>query len=100
MLVSLFKFFRTDFYTLHHHHQVVPMDVQGDGILIKGRELKTARFQLFVIDHQAGIFHMQDFHNVFSAVDKNEHPSIAYIVVHGPSYNAAEGVEALAHINR
>jgi len=100
MLVPFFKFSSTDFYTLHHHHQVIPIYVERDGILIEGRELKTARFQLFIIDHQTGIFHVQDFHYVLPPVYKNEYTAIAYIVVHGPGDNAAKGVEALAHIDR
>jgi hypothetical protein len=38
LLVSPFKFSWPGFYTLYHHHQVIPMDVQRGGILIKGRE--------------------------------------------------------------
>ena len=41
-LVSSLKFFHPGFYTLNHHHQVAPVKVQRGGILIKGREFKTA----------------------------------------------------------
>ena len=100
MLVSSFQFSGPGFDTLNHHHQVIPMDVQGGCILIKGREFKTARFQLFIIYDQTRILHMQDLHDVPPSVDENEYSSVANILVHGGGYNTAQGIKATAHIYR
>jgi hypothetical protein len=100
MLGSYFEFVLSHFYTLNHHHQVLPMDVQRRGILIKGRKFEAARVQLLMIDHHSGIFHVQDLHDVAPFVDENKNPAIAHILIHGRDNNAAESVKTLAHIYR
>ena len=98
MLASFFEFVRSKFYALNHHHQVVPLHIQRGGVLVKSRELEAARLQLLVIDHQTGIFHMKDLHDVLTAVNENEYPATTNILVHRLIYNTTQGIKTLAHI--
>jgi hypothetical protein len=100
MLASFFEFVRSKFHTLNHHHQLVPLHVQRGGILIKSREPKAARLQLFVVDHHTGIFHVKDLHDVLTAVNENEYPATTNILVHRVIYNTTQGIKTLAHIYR
>ena len=100
MLASFFEFVNSKFYTLNHHHQVVPVYVQRGSILVKSREPKAARLQLLVIDHHTGIFHVKDLHDVLTAVNENEYPATTNILVHRLIYNTAQGIKTLAHIYR
>ncbi len=100
MLASFFEFVRSQFHALNHHHQVIPMYAQRGGLFIKMGQLEAARFQLLVVDHHPGIFHVKDLHDVPTAVDENKYPAIADILLHRLIHNAAQGIEALAHIYR
>jgi len=53
-----------------------------------------------MIDHQPGIFHMKDLHDVLIPVNKNEDTTGANILIHGRSYNTAECIKTLSHIYR
>ena len=98
MLASFFEFVRSKFHTFDHHHQLTPLHVQRRGVLVKSRELEATRLQLLMIDHHPGIFHVQDLHDVLPAVNEDENPAIANILVHHRVNNPAQGIEALAHI--
>jgi hypothetical protein len=101
VLPSFFsKLFWPDFYTLDHHNQIVPGDKKRSGVLIKTGKVKPSGFKLFVINYQAGIFHVQDFHDCLALVYKYKHITASHIPLHERSYNAAKGIKALAHVNR
>jgi hypothetical protein len=53
-----------------------------------------------MIDNQAGIFHVQDFHDVLPAVNKDEYFSTTDILVHVGTDNTAKGIKALSHVKR
>ena len=76
------------------------MHVQRGGVLIKSRELESTRFQLLVVNHQPGIFHVKDLHDVLPAVNENEYSATTNILVHRLIYNTAQGIKTLAHIYR
>lgn len=100
MLASFFEFLRSQFHALNHHHQVVPVYAQRGGLFIKIGQLEATRFKLLVVDHHTGIFHVEDLHDVLTTVDENKYPTIADILVHRFVHNAAQSIEALAHIYR
>jgi hypothetical protein len=98
MLASFFEFLRTQFHALNHHHQVTPVHTQRGGLFIKIGQLEAARFQLLVVDHHTGVFHVEDFHNVPAPVDEDEHSAVTDILPHRLIHYTAQGVEAFAHI--
>jgi len=100
MLASFFEFLRSEFYALYHHHQIIPVDAQRGGLLIKTRQLEPARFQFLVVDDHTGIFHVKDLHDVPTAIDENKYPATSNILPHGLIDYAAQGIEAFAHIYR
>ncbi len=100
MLASFFEFVRTQLHALYHHHQVTPVHAQRWGVLVKRWQLEAARFQLLVVDHHTGIFHVKDLHDVSTTVDEDEHPAIADILPHRLIYYATQGIKALAQIYR
>ena len=100
MLASFFEFVRSQFHALNHHHQLIPVYAQRGSVFIKMGQLEAARFQLLVIDHHSGIFHVKDLHDITSAVDEDKNPAIADILPHRLIDYAAQGIEALAHIYR
>lgn len=63
-------------------------------------QLEAARFQLFVVDNHACIFHVKDLHDVPATVDEDKHTSFADILVHRFIDYSAQGIEAFAHIYR
>ena len=88
MLASFFEFVNSKFYALNHHHQVIPVHAQRGGVFIKIGQFETARFKLLVVDHHSGVFHVEDLHDVPTAVDENKYPAIADILPHRLIYNA------------
>jgi len=70
------------------------------GVSIESGQMKTAGFQLFMVDNQTGVFHVQDFHDTLFAVDEYEHVPVLNILTHGGCNNPAQGVKTFAHVHR
>ena len=70
------------------------------GVLIKSRQVETARFQLHMIDHKTAAFHVQDFHAGTGAVYKDIHVSVLNVATHQIGHHSAEGIKAAPHIRR
>lgn len=59
-----------------------------------------AAFQLQIIDDQTAAFHMKDLHACARLVDEDERVSVLHVEPHLVCDDAAQRVEALAHIRR
>ena len=59
-----------------------------------------AAFQLQMIDDQTSAFHMKDLHACARLVDEDERVSVLHVETHLVCDDAAQRVEALAHVRR
>lgn len=59
-----------------------------------------AAFQLQMIDDQTAAFHMKDFHACARLVDEDERIAVLHVQTHLVCDDAAQRVEALAHVRR
>ena len=59
-----------------------------------------AAFKLQMIDDQTAAFHMKDFHARARLVDEDERVTVLHVEAHLVGDDAAQRVEALAHVRR
>ncbi len=59
-----------------------------------------AAFKLQMIDDQTAAFHMKDLHACARLVDEDERVAVLHVVTHLVGDDAAQRVEALAHVRR
>lgn len=86
--------------TFHHHYQIRPVGLNFRFILPFRHvgKVDIALFKLEIVDDQTAALHMEDLHGRTGLVDKDEGVAVLDVAPHLVGHDAAERVEALAHI--
>ena len=87
-----------------HQHQFLPFGPAAwSGVVVIRQQVgkaDAALLQLQAIYHQAAILCVKDLHARQRPVHEDESLTVMHVAVHLVRNNAAQGVEALAHVRR
>ncbi len=84
----------------YHTGQITPFKCPADSSLLNRRQAKTAVVKHHRIDHKTSRLFTQKLDPVAVLVDEDEYVSVAQICRHLVVDDAAQHVEALAHVGR